>query len=78
MVTTTATNPKCAGCGLVNFASASECKRCGASLGASTQSALSRARRNVRQSLSRSRSKTSKSSKKLSRSAGCSRASRGL
>ena len=33
MVPTTATNPKCAGCGLVNFASASECKRCGASLG---------------------------------------------
>jgi hypothetical protein len=32
MVTTTTSNPKCAGCGLVNFASASECKRCGASL----------------------------------------------
>jgi hypothetical protein len=33
MVTTTASNLKCAACGLVNFASASECKRCGASLG---------------------------------------------
>lgn len=33
MVTTTTVNPKCAGCGLVNFASASGCKRCGASLG---------------------------------------------
>lgn len=33
MVTTTASNPKCAGCGLVNFATASECKRCGAPLG---------------------------------------------
>ena len=32
MVTTTASNPKCAGCGLVNFATAYECKRCGASL----------------------------------------------
>lgn len=32
MFTTTASNLKCAGCGLVNFASASECKRCGASL----------------------------------------------
>lgn len=34
MVTTTASNAKCSGCGLVNFASASECKRCGALLGA--------------------------------------------
>lgn len=34
MVTTTANSPKCAGCGLINFASASECKRCGAALGA--------------------------------------------
>ena len=33
MVTTTASNSKCAGCGLVNFASAFECKRCGAALG---------------------------------------------
>jgi hypothetical protein len=33
MVTTTASNSKCAGCGLVNFASVSECKRCGAALG---------------------------------------------
>lgn len=33
MVTTTASNLKCAGCGLVNFASASECKRCGATFG---------------------------------------------
>jgi hypothetical protein len=33
MVTTTASNRKCAGCGLVNFASAPECKRCGAPLG---------------------------------------------
>ena len=33
MVTTTASNPKCAGCGLVNFAAAAECKRCGAALG---------------------------------------------
>ncbi|MFL6282758.1 MAG: zinc finger Ran-binding domain-containing protein [Pyrinomonadaceae bacterium] len=33
MVTTTMSNPKCAGCGLVNFADASECKRCGAALG---------------------------------------------
>ena len=32
MFTTTASNPKCADCGLVNFASAAECKRCGASL----------------------------------------------
>lgn len=32
MVTTTASKPKCAGCGLVNFASVAECKRCGASL----------------------------------------------
>lgn len=32
--TTTASNPKCAGCGLVNFAAAAECKRCGAALGA--------------------------------------------
>jgi hypothetical protein len=32
MVTTTASNLKCAGCGLVNFASASGCKRCGAPL----------------------------------------------
>lgn len=33
MTITTASSPKCAGCGLVNFASASECKRCGARLG---------------------------------------------
>lgn len=33
MVTSTASNLKCAACGLVNFASASECKRCGVSLG---------------------------------------------
>ena len=33
MVPSTASNLKCAACGLVNFASASECKRCGASLG---------------------------------------------
>jgi hypothetical protein len=33
MVTTTASNSKCAACGLVNFASAPECKRCGAHLG---------------------------------------------
>ena len=33
MVTTTASNSKCAACGLVNFATASECKRCGAALG---------------------------------------------
>ncbi len=32
MITTTTSNPKCAGCGLVNFAEASECKRCGAAL----------------------------------------------
>lgn len=32
MVTTTTSNQKCAGCGLVNFASASECKRCGSAL----------------------------------------------
>src|SRR4051794_19572052 len=32
MVTTTTSNHKCAGCGLVNFADASECKRCGAAL----------------------------------------------
>jgi hypothetical protein len=33
MVTTTTRIRKCAGCGLVNFADASECKRCGAALG---------------------------------------------
>jgi hypothetical protein len=34
MVTTTTTSKrKCAGCGLVNFASAPECKRCGVALG---------------------------------------------
>jgi hypothetical protein len=33
MVTATS-NRKCAGCGLVNFASAAECKRCGVALGA--------------------------------------------
>jgi hypothetical protein len=33
MVTTTKSNPKCAGCGLVNFTDASECKRCGVALG---------------------------------------------
>jgi hypothetical protein len=33
MVTSTASNLKCAACGLVNFASAYECKRCGAALG---------------------------------------------
>lgn len=33
VTTTTAINPKCADCGLVNFATASECKRCGAPLG---------------------------------------------
>jgi hypothetical protein len=32
MVTTTTSNHKCAGCGLVNFSSASECKRCGSAL----------------------------------------------
>ena len=33
VTTTTASNPKCTDCGLVNFAYASECKRCGAALG---------------------------------------------
>ncbi|HEV2705589.1 MAG TPA: hypothetical protein VGV59_06665 [Pyrinomonadaceae bacterium] len=31
------TNPKCLNCGLVNFADASECKRCGAALGAAAE-----------------------------------------
>src|SRR4051812_1917372 len=34
MVTTTASRRKCADCGLINFATTEECKRCGASLNA--------------------------------------------
>lgn len=34
---TTTSNLKCAGCGLINFASASECKRCGVALGAAVE-----------------------------------------
>ena len=34
MVTMTASRRKCAGCGLINFATAEECKRCGASFDA--------------------------------------------
>lgn len=34
MVTTTASRRKCADCGLINFATAAECKRCGASFNA--------------------------------------------